>query len=496
MIIEEKQYFNAFGDSYTVGTGSSNNTIKGYAYVLASRLGAIINNLGDGGGGIIQALKRAWTNSNYITPTKNTLPATVMIGFNDAIRGGDQPKLLTKMYGGYVAWLANYFLDTALPASDASITKTGSWIAAGTTASYPLKAVNSFGQTGRHTSVINDQLSFTINGSTLAIGYIVNDATATGVNLSNFDVVVDGQVIANVDCNDKCYASSDPWWPNTYCPFAFVATDLGAGSHSVQIVNKDNKLMIVDYVGTLMPHSVCPQVFMAAIPKINDAGYAGRPNNPSDTTMDAASQQMYMAIKQFRGYPITVVNTNEFFTEDGLAADNVHPNNLGHAQISTAFVDVMFGTALRHFYQSTYIDASGNIKGFFGYNARYLPNGTFVEVEPTKSTYGHIIQSTSVGGSVSFGMLQNQGSGSTRYAYQVDQSGKDCMSFGRGNGSISTGQTQVVITHNCPFIPSSVIITPTSFMPPWRVTSIGATTFTIQIQSASVSGETFGWKCL
>lgn len=324
----------SFGDSYTVGTGATNSS---YAYIniFANRLDATVSNQGASGGGVVEMFKR----SINVLSANNSIPITALAGFNDAIRGGSDIRELEKIKGGYLAFLANVFLTTSIPASSESVTQTGTWVALNGSTNFPLKAETISG-TGLSNSSIGAKLSYTFSGSSLVVGYVSNDATDTGFQMASFNIVIDGVAMGTYTGNNKTLGVVDSFWSNDYAPNAEVFTNLGTGSHTVEVINNDGNALYIDYFGTLLPPSQCANVLIGTIPKIDSAGYAGRPYSPSDITTDSCSSYIVEATKIFinGGYPVSLIDVNRYYNSDGIAVDNVHPNDIGHGQLATAFI--------------------------------------------------------------------------------------------------------------------------------------------------------------
>jgi len=71
------------------------------------------------------------------------------------------------------------------------------------------------------------------------------------------------------------------------------------------------------------------------------------------------------------------------------------------------------------------------------------------------------------------------------------------MTWTNGTATISAGDTSKAVTHECGATPESVQVTPSTNLETrgWRVSSVGATTFTINITSADpINDHTFYWR--
>jgi len=334
--------FFALGDSYTVGSGATVPTKYGWAYQYKEAMGAVMTNLGRSGGGVVEMNHQAHIN---MPDTLNKTAMTVLCGFNDAIRGGADPREKAKINAGFRAFIANAYLKTAVAAS--AVTKYGTWSNVAGTGNYPIKA-NDIGSGGGLAVVNvlnNDSLVWNFTGNNLVIGYINNDQTASGFTIGNFEVFIDGVSKGIYTGNNKSLNVSDSWWSNIYSPNAVVLHGLGVGAHRVRLVHNGTANIYIDYFGTLMAPGDCPPMVIGSIPQLNTAGYASHTAYlVNDSVFNVESQQIQNAIADFPGYPISYIDVNRFYDSTGVdVSDETHPNNLGHTQIATAFQQVTEG---------------------------------------------------------------------------------------------------------------------------------------------------------
>lgn len=495
-IIPSQSTVNGFGDSYMKGVDGTTSIDKSFMKILENRLGCTMNNLSEGGAGVNYMLKKAWTTGTHVSAINNTNASIVQCGFNDAIRQGDNPKLLKKIYGAYVAFFANQFLGTAKPMSDATITKTGTWSNIGSTPNYPLKAFLSFGQTGRSSSTIGDKITFSVTGSTVVVGYITADGASVG-NHGSFSVKLDGVLIDTVYTNDGTLAVSDPHYSNAYSPSAYVNHNLGNGSHTIELTLLENKPTLFDYIGTLLPPSDCAPMWVASIPKIDSTGYAGRPNNPSDATFDACTVEIWKAAKFFPGFPIIQVSLDSFISESDLAIDHVHLNDNGHSGEANAFMSTMYGVFPRWYRITQYTDATGKTKMFCGINARYNADGTFTQ-SGDNEVIGTIYNNTSTSTTAAYGELRDAAGAtfSPKYISQYDNEGRNELPWKGTKTASGTGSDlSIVVTHTAPITPDNIEIIPTSAaMKDWYLSSTTSTTFTIVVPASTVGTNNISFK--
>jgi hypothetical protein len=335
------QRFFGFGDSFTVGSGATVPTTNGYIYLLKERTGTTMTNYGRSGGGVVEMFHQGTTN---LPDTLNSVPMTVLCGFNDAIRGGGDPREQAKINAGFRAFIANAFLKTAVAANQ--VAKYGTWVNVAGIGNFPIKAndIGSGGGLGVVNVIANDSLVWNFSGDNLVIGYINNDATAAGFTIGNFEVFVDGISQGIYTGNNKSLSVIDSHWSNTYSNNAVVLTGLGVGSHRVRLVHNDANNIYIDYFGTLMAPSDCPPMLIGSIPQLDSAGYSTHiAYPPSDSTFELCSQQIQAAISEFVGYPITYIDVNRWFSSEGIGVDNTHPNDTGHQQLANAFMEVIDG---------------------------------------------------------------------------------------------------------------------------------------------------------
>lgn len=326
--------FYSFGDSYTAGTGATAATC--WAAITAARFNGVFTNLGVSGTGVTKTMTQAFANLPKFHARGRSI--TWMAGFNDLHYYGNNGPTMQKIQDVSRAFLANAFLKTAVPTSDASVTKTAAWTNA-TAGVWGDKASAQLGGNAMFSAVSTARLDFTFTGESIVVGtWNGNGSTyAQGA----FDVYIDSVFI---ETHTPLGASDgNLLLPDTYQGLshtALVYTGLGSGSHTISIFNKTANIMMFDYFGTLAAPGECPSVLVGEICHVNAAGYAGPEVNRSKTIDDigTANIQTSVALFALLGYPVAMVPCNDYYNANtNIFTDNDHPGPAGHVQLSRGF---------------------------------------------------------------------------------------------------------------------------------------------------------------
>jgi hypothetical protein len=333
--VAKGQKVTVFSDSYGVGVGASPQS-NGYAFVYTANLGNTMLNKSEGGAGVLRGFH------NSVTTPNSTNPVVVHLGFNDVIRFADQPRSFTLLYEGYKALIGSILLNKATPASDSSIAKTGSWGSVPVSSVHPTKAQNISG-TAMSSIGMGDKLSYVIaSGRRLIIGYLTNDSVVTGETWGRFRVDINGVAYAEVDTNNKTITGvGGTAYPHFNCSISVGAIVLPAlgGTATIDIVNLGTDKINIDYIGELMRPSEAPPIMVNTIPKIDTAGYSGRPYVASDAILDQADAVVDEALSVFFGYDITRTDVNLHRTKANIYTDNVHDNTINHRMTALAMFE-------------------------------------------------------------------------------------------------------------------------------------------------------------
>ena len=325
-----------YGDSITLGVGSTNVGLYSYANKLAEEFGKPLTNRAVSGEGIWVNSKNHFINVN---PGHNIF-ATIMAGFNDVRTGGADVKTRGKIKNGYRSIIANHFLKNYLQgnSSDTRITKSsnGNWFTF-TGQSIGFKAPN-----GVATAIFNAQYEYEFTGNNVVIG-TGTCKTTYQIWSSSIEILIDGISKGLFSLQNETDGISSGSHDGNRMPKAIVFNDLGEGFHTVKIINKTSDYMVIDYVGTMKDPGNCVPICILEIPKMASAGYAynGYPglDLANDNVINIVNQDIIDVCNEFisLGYPIIIAKTNDFYNVNtGISADTVHPNNIGYTQIYDA----------------------------------------------------------------------------------------------------------------------------------------------------------------
>lgn len=327
----------SYGDSITSGSGTSNARYR-YAERLAQRFGTVLNNLGVSGTGTWATTKSAFINEPIYGRRRDFI--TVMAGFNDIYRGGSAAKTISKVQGEFRSFLANGFLDYAVPGTDASVTLGGAWSTMGGT--FGEKASNSLGGNGKSTVVNTATFSWTFTGDALVVGCY--NADGVSQHVGSFTVVIDGVTVEVYSGEGKTDGISDGVYNNQLTHEARVYSGLGSGSHTVVITAtgaSGGVPVYIDYVGTLAPAAYAGSIVVAEPPYVNTAGWATGGGIWSLAAMWICGQAIRSVIDEFPNYPVSIARTNDFYNVVNIFSDNQHPNDVGNGQIADAFSEAV-----------------------------------------------------------------------------------------------------------------------------------------------------------
>jgi hypothetical protein len=193
-----------FGDSYTLGTGATNNVTQSFMALLGRDVSAPMLNYGVGGTTIAQIVSSVFTNffSSPITPSVSIIQG----GENDGTACASPTTALCGTafkinYNAALAWLS---IPETFRIRASNATKTGTWVA--TTDVYVPTATTSYGT----------PLTSIVSGSTLTFNVPTSASTKVSItykvasgNTGTFSVNVDGSLVTDI-CSATTTFSSAP----------------------------------------------------------------------------------------------------------------------------------------------------------------------------------------------------------------------------------------------------------------------------------------------
>lgn len=331
----------AFGDSFTTGQGAT-TTAQAYAYRLAQKLGMPLTNYGVSGKASFEATKQLFNRPATAVDAVNRTNglATWMAAFNDVYRGGSGVKTLSKIKGELRSFLAAMF-ETTCVAGNSAGSVTGTWSSMGATSMWT-RAERSLGGFGRKSTENGAALTYAFSGDNL----VIHTYNSDGVNerVGSFTATVDGTLAATFNGDGKADGITDGSYNNRLTHEAVVLSGFGSGAHTavITVISDGVKPVYIDAIGTMMPGPYCAPVVIGEGAFQPPLGWAQGGGIWSQAAMEAATRAVNDVVAEFSGYPVAVARTNDFFNpSNGIAADNNHPNDTGHAQIAAAFLKAM-----------------------------------------------------------------------------------------------------------------------------------------------------------
>lgn len=350
----------AVGDSYTIGSAASPILDSAYIYRLGTYYRIPVINYAVSGTGSITSTYQHFLNINY----PNQYLTSAMFGLNNLRFGGGGRKTINKIINGYKDVFCNHFSKTFYPASHSSITRSGSWTINWQSSSGGGKGGNS----GAFTTGLNDYIQFPFIDSTVWFSVITGDGSGSIYTSPTIEVYIDGLLNETINLNLQTDGVADGSFDGKLIPLVRYYTGLSFGAHTIRVVNKTaGQYLLFDGFGTLVDRNNANTYVMFHVPKLNPTGYATVPNNANAIMTDTVNVKIDSLYATFPSwYPVRVAKVNNYFDPHaGMSADSIHPNNLGHRQITNSAI-ASVGTAN--------IPQPGRI--FYAQGALWLQNDT------------------------------------------------------------------------------------------------------------------------
>jgi hypothetical protein len=327
---------NTFGDSITVGTGAITPSTGGYAALLTSSLGMVINNQAVAGS---QAQDLGQIDAIYNTSFTQTSCTTWLPSYNDMRLNGTSATPLATAKNTIFAGVIHGAIPDAyrIAGSASGCVKTGAWTT--------------------NTGVYNNLPVYsTTNGNTISCAnirgtsiYVVLIAASTGGGQAT--ISVDGVQYGGT-YNLFTYAASNAG--RTYSPFVVRVPNLKSGAHTVLITvvsatNIANSVNVVEVAGNGGRDYAGPDFYLGKVLHMTAVGYAlfAPFNNGSDNAVDAYNSAIDDICRQVTedGLGVVCVDTSRYNPTLDVSADNIHPADIGHQHITDAFLTAMSGLA-------------------------------------------------------------------------------------------------------------------------------------------------------
>lgn len=309
----------AYGDSITKGEGAS-TTAHGYASKMAAAVGGSFANYAVSGEGTYMAAKKSMS-----VPTRRRNVVTVLAGLNDARRAGLAAK--NKIITNLRSLILTNLLASNSPAS--ALSRSGSWNVIPSN-SIPTRSV-AIGGNALYTSDVNAVMTYAFKGDALIIGTVTTHTSGSS-SYRDLEYSIDGgprETLANYNLTNEPYSHN-----------GIMLRGLGDGAHTLKIYPKSSTpWSVVDYVGTPLAEPLAAgPILVGQIPYVTNWVYSGFTLTPA--IVDEINQAISDMVAEFDGFPVALVKTNDFYdTATGCSADGIHPNNIGHAQLFSAFIN-------------------------------------------------------------------------------------------------------------------------------------------------------------
>lgn len=314
----------SFGDSISAGTGASPSSFA-YVPLLSTQVGLTVHNKSLGGSMAADQVDSVYS----VTPGTTSQLYTYMIGTNDVGRyttanQGLTWQLITAAEDAYLA-IPN---ASKVTGQGGSVTYGGTW----TNGTFYGGSLGKVSQTNGSTA------TFAVTGTTVYVAYTMQDSntgtftmTVDGVSQGTFTAAgVSGALINTV--NSRAYADG-----------LIRVAGLSSASHTIV-------LTVTSSTGS------GNKVYFDWAAGNNGAGTAGWPmvvhggvfNNPNNLVLISAFSlyaSQNVANLKADGLNIYYAETNAATQNSltDLSGDNIHPNNLGHSHLYTAFLNQIDG---------------------------------------------------------------------------------------------------------------------------------------------------------
>lgn len=379
------------GTSLTEGSGATDSEgdqdyTRNFVTLLDDALGLKQNNIAISGGSIREICIIAFMR----LPKYNIMAAaTIEAALNDIRKNADAPKTLYKIECGLRALLLRLNLTSAVPASDVSVTATGTWTdvvdTIGTNSDLSLEG------TAKKSIVSGSTLAWTFTGNRLVIGTLVTDEVIA--TSGTFTIDIDGKDYGTYDGRGKTdgaggYLSgyddegdgvSIPErllpYDNSITHDAWYVDNLGTGEHTVTITTTSTTKTYIDYFGTYSSFDKATPVLLYDIPYMTPYGHSQSTVTTNNKIIDNANKTIKKIVEEFKLRNVAGVPINDFFKAGTLESyvDGIHFNNLGHTKAAIAGLSKVQRISSLYIKEFTMPSESGD----FTYKITCKDDGTF-----------------------------------------------------------------------------------------------------------------------
>jgi len=319
-------FWEAYGDSYTTGSGATNPATENYIVLLAGLYNKTLTNRAVSGSGMWRSTLLHNTNINSILQPVNINNSitTIMAGINDINRSGaaGNQKTINKVINGYKSIITNQFLITPISAGSGSgVTRTGTWSAV-----YNAQTHGGKFTTAATTSTNGSYIEYTFIGDNINVALQGGD----GINAirATFDVTIDGSSVGSFTTNNQTDGINDNLNNNQRMPMVFNFPSLSDSNHVIRLTNTSSDTLVVDYFGIMKkPRFTYPMLIFHVPYFLTYIDGSNSVVNNINNTIDSIAAT-------YTDYPIVIAKTENYF--NSYNPDNVHPSTKGHRQIYEA----------------------------------------------------------------------------------------------------------------------------------------------------------------
>lgn len=317
----------AFGDSYTTGSGASSPSLAWPQLFAASRGWTLTNSAVAGNWVADQAL--------YVYPKAVAAgdQSLYQLGTNDARNYSSvgQQTSFKKMHAAAIAWLA---VPRSRLTIGQSFSQTGTWTNMATAWTTSI---------GLASTVAASTATATVFGTTAYLWYIIQ----TG-NTSTFTVSVDGVSYGTYSVGPDLGTSMTTIAGAAFAPALLRIPNLTDGAHSIVVTvvalgGTGAAVYIMGASGN-QGHSGKdgPNVFVGNVPRLNSTGYAAGGGSDTQTTYFNAVIRDNVAMLALDGLNVTLADhAYGLNTTTDLNADGIHPSDAGHQKVADAFISAV-----------------------------------------------------------------------------------------------------------------------------------------------------------
>lgn len=242
----------------------------------------------------------------------------INLGFNDIRYYGNTDNAVNDIVLRMKQIMTYLRLDSIKNSLDTAVQYSGTW--------NNVMFSESIGTTVNYTDKYNSSLKFSFSGNALSIGSYINNESDAGT----IEIKIDDKIQYIKKLPNNAGSKGHTVYP-------INITNLSNGKHTCTItkVDKGKGKIYFDWYG--VPSDNPPLIIINGITKMKTSAYLMYDpyNNGKDMYVNQANQKINKAVSEFDDKVMFVSQYNfDPNKNDLIRADQVHPNNLGHAWIA------------------------------------------------------------------------------------------------------------------------------------------------------------------